>query len=94
MHPSCSGAAARADLLAQLRDLLVVRRDRLDHGDVDSGGSAMPGLAPNQGFNSVVPSGAKSGRVAFSRITAARASGMWAMLVTTAPLAEKTGAPG
>ncbi len=59
-----------------------------------SGGSAMPRFAPNQGLSSVVPSGAKSGRVAFSRITAARASGIWAMFVTTAPLAEKIGRSG
>ena len=41
-----------------------------------------------------MPSGAKSGSVAFARITAVSAAGMWAMLVTTAPFAENTGFSG
>ena len=54
----------------------------------------MPRVEANQGLSARLPSGSKSGRVAFSRITAVSAAGMWAMLVTTAPRAEKTGLSG
>ena len=56
--------------------------------------ASSPMFEPNQGLSSSVPSGAKSGFAPFSFITAVSAAGMWAMLVTTAPLAENTGFSG
>src|SRR5258708_5798062 len=53
-----------------------------------STGRASPWLEPNHGFSAKLPSAAKSGRVAFSRITAVSAMGMWAILTTTAPFAD------
>ena len=48
---------------------------------------------PNQGLSSIVPS-ARSRQGGIGRITAVRAAGMRAMLVTSAPLAENTGLSG
>ena len=75
-----------ADLLVERGDLRVVRRQRGDHRQVERGGKARPCCDANQGFSARLPSGAKSGRAPFSRITAVSAAGIWAMLVTSAPL--------
>ena len=85
----------RADLRVERADLLVVRRQRLaPPAGRSSRGRSTPASEPNQAFSSIVPSGAKSGFTRVARITAVSAAGMWAMLVTTAPLAENTGLLG
>ena len=66
----------RPDLPVDLQDLLVIGRDRADHGNRKAGRqAAMPWSEPNHGLSARLPSGSKSGIVALARMTAVSAAG-------------------
>src|SRR5208282_2169219 len=58
------------------------------------GGNFRPWSLAIQGFSRRLPRDGKSGFAPLSFITALSAIGIWAILVTTAPLAETTGVSG
>ena len=63
-------------------------------GTSSSLGTAIPALLANQHLSERSPVDLKSGFILLSAMTFVSASGIWAILVTTAPFLEKTGFSG
>ena len=79
-----------ADLPPQLLDLVRIGCRGLDHRQVELLGQRQALVVAEPGLERGSPLAGMSGSMPFSAITLVSARGMWAILVTTAPLAEQT----